>query len=122
MGSIRDRIKNLSDEFWHGMRIAHQSKMDHFLSDLGAALLQEDDFNYLISAAGFIKSACLTLFCVNKQFEPSHRAYYKQVLELKELPDSFRAYFETFLRTDSDTSMERKFSLAQRMAKGIIAL
>jgi hypothetical protein len=119
---IRKRLTALGDEFWNSMRMAHESKMEHFLSDLGAAVLQGDDFFYLISAAGFIKNACLTLFCVSRRFEPSHRAYYNQALDLKELPDSFRAYFETFLRPDPDTTMERKFSLAQYIARGIISL
>ena len=119
---IRARLGNLEDEFWQIMRYAHESKMEHFLSDLGAAVMQEDDFFYLISAAGFIKNACLTLFCINKHFEPSHKAYYKLVLGLKELPDSFPAYFETFLRSDPEVTMDRKLSLAQFIAKGIVAL
>ena len=119
---IRQRLGNLSDEFWQIMRNAHESKMEHFLSDLGAALIQGDDFFYLISAGGFIKDACLTLFCINRRFEPSHRAYYKQVLELKKLPDSFPGYFETFLGQDPDLTMERKFSVAQLMAREIVSL
>ena len=119
---IRRRLSSLKDEFWQSMRNAHESKMEHFLSDLGAALIQGDDFFYLISAAGFIKSACITLFCINRRFEPSHRAYYKQALELKKLPDSFPAYFETFLRPDSEITMERKHSVAQLMAREIVAL
>jgi hypothetical protein len=119
---IRARLENLGDEFWQIMRVAHESKMEHFLGDLGAALMRGDDFFYLISSAGFIKNACLTLFCMNRRFEPSHRAYYRQVLALKELPDSFRSYFETFLRSDPEITMERKFSLAQLIAKGIVSL
>ena len=119
---IRRRLKNLGNEFWQIMRHAHQSKMEHFLSDLGAACMQGDDFFYLISAAGFIKNACLALFCINRRFEPSHRAYYSQVLKLKELPDSFPAYIETFLRFDPELTMERKYSLAQYIARGIVSL
>ena len=122
INKIHARLENLGNEFWQDMRNAHESKMEHFLNDLGAALIQRDDFFYLISAAGFIKTACLTLFSINRRFEPSHRAYYKQVMELKELPDSFRSYFETFLRPDPEITMERKFSLAQLMAKGIVSL
>jgi len=119
---IRRRLSALSDDFWQSMRNSYQSKMEHYLSDLGAALLQEDAFFYLVSSVGFIKYACLTIFCVNRCFEPSHRAYYKKVLELKELPESFRVYLESFLRVDSEITRERKFSLAQLMARGIIAL
>ena len=120
--AVREKIEELGDEFWQGMRMANESKMEHFLSDLGAAAIQEDDFNYLISAAGFIKSACLTLFCINQRFEPSHRAYYKQVMKLPILPETFKAEFESFLRQESGVGMERKFALAKIIARGIIAL
>ena len=120
--NIRRRLENLGDEFWQIMRNAHESKMEHFLSDLGAAVMQEDEFFYLISSAGFIKNVCLTLFCINRRFEPSHRAYYKQVLELKALPDSFPAYFESFLRADAELTMERRHSIAQFITKGIVSL
>ena len=119
---IRVRLENLGDEFWQSMRNANESKMEHFLGDLGAAFIRGDDFFYLISAAGFIKSACLTLFCINRRFEPSHRAYYKQVLGLKKIPDSFRGYIESFLRMDPEITMERKFALAQLIAREIVSL
>ena len=119
---IRKRMENFSDEFWRLMRNACQSKMEHFLSDLGAAAIHEDDFNYLISQAGFIKSACLTLFCINHRFEPSHRAYFSQVLELPVLPESFRATLKTFLGRDPNVTMERNFQLAKLIARGIVVL
>jgi hypothetical protein len=122
IGGIRARLLDLDAGFWAQLRDINQSKMEHFLGDLGAALIQGDDFYYLISASGFIKFACLTLFCINHSFEPSHRAYYKQVTALPVLPDSFAAQLETFLRDDPDISMERKHSLAQLMAREIVKL
>jgi len=119
---IRERLEKLGDDFWNIMRNIHESKMEHFLNDLGAALMRRDDFFYLISAAGYIKNACLTLFCINRIFEPSHRAYYSKTLELKILPDSFKAYFESFLRSDPELTMERKYSLAQHIAREIVSL
>ncbi|MDR3325611.1 MAG: DUF4037 domain-containing protein [Spirochaetaceae bacterium] len=119
---LRKRLHHLNDAFWRAMRDACQSKMDHFLSDLGAAFIQYDDFCCLISGSGFIKAACLTLFCINKRFEPSHRQYYKQVLELPIQSASFRAQLETFLRTDAESTMERTYSTAKLIARGIVAL
>ncbi|MDR3170085.1 MAG: DUF4037 domain-containing protein [Treponema sp.] len=119
---IRERLLKLGDGFWQQMREANQSKMEHLLSDLGAAFIQEDDFNYCISAAFFIKTACLTLFCINHRFEPSHRAYHNQVLELPVLPASFHTHFEAFIRNDAEMTVKRKYSLAQIIARGIIAL
>jgi hypothetical protein len=119
---IRTRLRSLDAGFWSPVRDASQSKMEHFLNDLGAAMMQMDDFHYLISSSGFIKNACLTLFSINRRFEPSHRAYYKQVVELPVLPESFIAQLETFLREGGENTMERKYSLAQLIARGIVAL
>ncbi|MDR2552037.1 MAG: DUF4037 domain-containing protein [Treponema sp.] len=122
IGRIRERLLALDDVFWNQMRDASQSKMEHYLSDLGAALMHDDDFHYLISSALFIKSACLTLFCINRRFEPSHRGYYRQAVELPVVPESFRAQLETFIKEGPELTMERKYALAQLLAKGIIAL
>jgi len=119
---IRKRLEKLPDQFWTEMRIAVQSKMEHFLSDLGAACFQGDDFHYLIASAGFIKAACLTLFCINRRFEPSHRAYLKQVHELPIMPESFPGEFGTFLKNSAGTSMDTRFSLAKLIAKNIVVL
>ena len=119
---IRDALLNLNDEFWNMMRDAVQSKMEHSLSDLGAAFINDDEFHYLISSALFIKNVCLSLFCINRRFEPSHKAYYKQVLELPRLPDTFAAMIETFLRENEELTMERKYKIAQLMARDVIAL
>jgi hypothetical protein len=119
---IRSRLKHLGDPFWIQMREAHQSKMEHFLSDLGAALIQGDNFHYLISSAGFIKNACEVLFCINHRFEPSHRGFYEQVKTLPKLPDEFISRFESFLANDSEMTAERKYNLAQLIARSIISL
>jgi hypothetical protein len=121
INGVKKRLSNLDGEFWRQMRDASQSKMEHYLSDLGAALIHSDEFHYLISSALFIKSACLNLFSINHRFEPSHRGYYKQVLELPTQPESFNAQLETFLR-EGGLTMERKYSLAQLIARGLIAL
>jgi hypothetical protein len=120
--TIQMRLGALGDDFWSAMRYACQSKMEHFLSDLGAACLEHDDFNYLLSSSGFIKAACLTLFCVNRRFEPSHRAYYSQVRTLPLSTEGFPVQLETFLRTSEDLSREHRYSIAKVIAKGIVAL
>ena len=119
---MRKRLVNLPDVFWKEMRGAAQSKMEHFLSDLGAASFQGDDFHYLQASAGFIKSACLALFSVNRRFEPSHRAYYNQVLELPLLPKTFPAELENFLSHESRATVNRRFTLAKLMAKSIVGM
>ena len=119
---VKNKLLNLNDEFWLLMRDTVQSKMEHYLSDLGAALINNDKFYYLISSSLFIKNACLAVFCINHRFEPSHKAYYKQVLELPVLPESFSAMLETFLRDNEELTMERKYNIAQLIGRSIIAL
>lgn len=120
--AVRKRLSALDSSFWDQMRASNQSKMEHLLNDLGAALFEEDDFHYLISSALFIKTVCLTLFCINHRFEPSHRAYYKQALDLPVLPEGFHAQFDSFLRSDVEMTRTRKYTLAQVMARGVINL
>jgi hypothetical protein len=119
---IKKKLTTLGRDFWEELRGAYQSKMEHCLSDLGAALLADDNFYFLVSSAGFIKMAALTLFCINCRFEPSHRFYYRQVCSLRTLPDSFDAQIETFLSASAEVTMERKYGVAQIIARGIISL
>jgi hypothetical protein len=120
--TIRARLSSADSRFWNRLREMNQSKMEHFLNDLGAALYQEDDFFYLMSSAGFIKYACLTLFCVNRRFEPSHRAYYAQAAALPVQPEGFAAQLESFLDTGSGFTVERRYSLAKLIARSIVRL
>jgi hypothetical protein len=119
---IRERLSGTDDRFWNQLREINQSRMEHFLNDLGAALYQQDNFFYLMSSSGFIKYACLTLFCINRRFEPSHRAYYRQAIELPVLPEGFAAQFESFLNAGADFTAERRYSLAKLIARGIVFL
>ncbi|MDR0494773.1 MAG: DUF4037 domain-containing protein [Treponema sp.] len=122
INDIRKRLENIPEAFWANMRDAAQSKMEHFLSDLGAAAFQGDKFHYQIASAGFIKSACLVLFCINRRFEPSHRAYYNKVLELPVLPPGFNSHFDSFLDIEPGASMEQNFKVAMLIARGIVIL
>jgi hypothetical protein len=120
--AIRAKLANLSDEFWKGIREAVESKMEHYLSDLGAALFANDDYFYLVSLANFIKMACLTLFCINKRFEPSHHYYRAQVTSLAGLPASFATQLEIMLSRNSTVTADRKYSIACLIARGIALL
>lgn len=119
---ITNRLSGLSDSFWIQMRSFYQSTMDHFLADLGASIIQDDPFHYMISASNFIKFSCACLFMENGQFEPSHRGYLDQIAALKTLPDDFTGRFESFLRPDSELPPERKYEIAKLIARSIFSL
>ncbi len=119
---IREDVKQLRDEFWEGLRASVQSRMEHFVSDLGAAVLQNDDLFYLVSAAGFIRSLTSVLFALNRQFEPSARFLAEQTLRLPVLPESFRGRFDSFLRRDSEITRAKKFEIAELLARSVLNL
>lgn len=116
------KLSDLGNSFWSRMRLFYQSTMDHYLSDLGASILRDDAFHYMISASNFIKYACATLFMENGQFEPSHRGYLDQIAALKTLPDDFAGRFESFLRPDSELPPARKYEIAKLIACSIVNL
>lgn len=118
----REMLSRLSDEFWSQVRNIHLAKMEHYLADLGAAMVQDDDFNYLVSAADFIKHACMAVFCINHRFEPSHRYYSAFMQKMETLPDQFMARFDAFLQSGEDMPKDRRFSIAQLIARSILAL
>jgi len=62
------------------------------------------------------------LFCINRRFEPSHRAYYTQVCELPVLPESFCAEFQTFLENTTSDDLDSRFYLAKLIAQKIVML
>ena len=116
------KLSELTDDFWTGMRRFYESTMEHYLSDLGASILREDPFHYMISASNFIKYACAALFMENGQFEPSHRGYLAQMADLKTQPDDFAGRFESFLRPDSELPPARKYEIAKLIARSIVNL
>jgi hypothetical protein len=120
--TLTGRLSGLGEAFWVQMRSFYRSTMDHYLADLGASIVREDPFHYMISASNFIKYVCAALFMENGQFEPSHRGFLTQVNTLKTLPDDFSGRFESFLRPDSELPPARKYEIAKLIARSIVSL
>ncbi|MFP4409687.1 MAG: hypothetical protein ACLFPW_14290 [Spirochaetaceae bacterium] len=114
--------KELPEEFWQFQRSALQLKMEHYLSDLMASVLMDDELFYFVSAAGFIRSLCSVLFAVNHTFEPSGRFLGEKTAELPILPESFAGLFDTFLREDATISRHKRREVAELLARGVISL
>lgn len=117
---VRKSLKELPDEFWTLMIRSSQATMEHYLGDLSAAAVRQDNLFFLISSAGFIKSFLSLLFVINRHFEPSGRMLYEMVRELPELPENFKGRFESFLREDPEFQPARKREIAELLAKSVI--
>ena len=120
--NIRKKLEKMPDRFWEIFREASQSRMEHYLSDLGASVFQKDSLYYKISLAGFLEYACCTLFAINKKFEPSAKKFQELIGKLPVLPAGFMASFDVLLRMDDNLSIERNREVAELLAKGIIGL
>jgi len=119
---MREELKALPASFWSMLASSAQATMEHYLSDLTAAVMHGDRFFYLISAAGFIKSYCSLLFVLNHRFEPSGRVLAERVHELPHLPENFRGRFETFLKEDPEFTPARKREIAELLARGVLPI
>ena len=117
----RRRLAEFPASFWEGLRDSFQSKMEHYLADLGAAAVQDDGFFYLVSLGGFATYAAAVLFMVNRRFEPSHRSIDAHLRALKRVPDDFFGRWETLLRSDMDLSREQKYKVAGLIAKSLVS-
>jgi hypothetical protein len=122
LSGIQGQLKELPDAFWQFLQEATKNAMEHFLSDISAAVIQNDNFFFLISSAGFIKSLCSLLFLINRQFEPSGRRFFEVVRELPDLPENFRGRFESFLRQDPEFTPGRKREIAELLTKSVITM
>ena len=119
---MRGILQNMPPSFWNLLRYSFQARMEHYLSDLGAAALRRDPLFFLVSASGFIRSACSVLFAINRQYEPSVRLLSERVKKLSVLPEPFLGRYDSFLRSDPDLLPDRKREIAELMAKSIINL
>lgn len=115
-------LEDLPDSFWSMLRDTSQIKMEHYLSDLGAAVFREDRLYYYVSISGFLRGVCKTIFAVNKEFEPSPRMFTQKVTSLAILPPGFEANYNSLLREDRELDPGRKWEIAQLLAKGILDL
>lgn len=118
----RNQLRQVPDQFWRFLSDATQATMEHYLSDLTAAVIRDDRLFYMISCAGFIKSLLSLLFVVNRRFEPSGRKLYEEVWRLPQLPENFKGRFESFLRDSPEFPPSRKQEIAKLLAKSTVLM
>lgn len=120
----RREIAELSPGFWEGLREACQSKMEHYLSDLGAASCSDDGYFYSVSLAGFVRYTAASLFMANKRLEPSHRDISEKLRSLPSLPPDFLERWDGLikpgLQPGIDQNAMRTYKLAELIALSVI--
>ncbi|MDR1625072.1 MAG: DUF4037 domain-containing protein [Spirochaetia bacterium] len=119
---MRKKLGTMPQSFWDRVRDVFQSRMEHCLSDLGAASMRNDELFFHISIANFLQGVCSVLFAINRRFEPSFRLFSGQVKSLPTLPESFAALFDSLLRSNSDFSYSQKYKIAELLTKSTLNL
>lgn len=119
---IRGDLEGFPDAAWEALRDGFCAKMEHYLSDVGAASFLEDKFFLLLSEAGFMRYTAASLFMVNRHFEPSHREIEDQLRNLPKLPEGFCAGWEALLQKDCEIPAPKRFEIARSLAGSVLAL
>ena len=122
LDKIRDRLKNISDEFWNKIKEQSRFSLDYSLNNMGAAVYRGDHYFFNVSASRFIQGLCCFLFETNKKFEPAARYLHKYIRGLEIKPEGFNGRFDSLIRLDIELTPEQKYEIAKLIAKSISAL
>jgi len=119
---ILKKLDNLPDAFWSTWIDSCHRRIDHFLGDLGAAVMKNDLLYFRLSLSGFLRVIVEALFAVNHMFESGPRVFTASLGLMETLPEGFEASWGSLLREDESLPPYRKKEIADILARGIFAL
>ncbi len=122
INGVLEKLDNLPNSFWIQWVESCNRRIDHLLSDLGAASLKGDALYFNLSLSGFLKTIAEVLFAVNHVFEPGPRDYTASLGLLEVLPEGFEANWGSLLREDAELPRDRKREIAELLARGVFSL
>ena len=117
--AIQEQFSKLGEAFWGQLFKYNIYKIEHYLTDLGSAVMKHDDFFFLVSLSGFMTSCASALFARNHEWFPYYRKLNEYLCKLKVVPENFSRYWNDILNTGKLTQ-EKRYQLAQLLAKEII--
>ena len=118
----REKLSALPDEAWTALGDSFRSKMEHYLSDMGAASFSGDRYFLLLSEAGFLRYAAASIFMENRKFEPSHRDIDDQLRELVLVPEGFWQAWDAILQKEREIPAPKRFEIARILANSVYSL
>ena len=119
---IRTSLESFPDAAWETLADNFSAKMEHFLSDMGAASFSDDQFFLLLSEAGFMRYAAASIFMVNKEFEPSHRDIEGHLRNLATMPEGFWPLWDALLQKECEMPRSKRFDAARMLASSVLSL
>ncbi|MEE8440910.1 MAG: DUF4037 domain-containing protein [Spirochaetia bacterium] len=122
IANIRKALADLPDEFWKSLRESQLARAEHTYADLSAAAYRNDELFFVVSAGRYIRSLAGLLFAINRRFQPSYRLLTDELFNLTQLPESFPARLETFIRQDGSMTVQQRRELAELMITSVLSL
>jgi len=122
LSQARTRLETFPPQAWEALRDSFSTKMEHYLSDMGAASFSGDKFFLLLSEAGFLRYAAASVFMTNRQFEPSHRDIEDHLRALPCLPEGFWPAWDALLQKEKDLPAARRFEIARGFASVVYSV
>jgi len=119
---MRSNLTNFPEEAWNTLFDSFAAKMEHYLSDFGAASVSGNQFFRLMSHSGFLRYAGASVFMFNHVFEPSHAEFESQLKAQPRLPANFVNLWDSIAGEKNDISEFKKFELARLLAREIFEL
>lgn len=115
--TCREKMEKLPDSFYSVIARRQVASLEHVVSDMGAAIVKEDELFFHISMGRFLEYTLETLYSLNKKLDPGPRA--RAVDHLTSLPESFRTRLEILIQDQSSFSPRQKFEIAELVATSL---
>lgn len=122
IGGMRTTLETMPSSVWDALFDSFCTKMEHYLSDMGAAVFSADRYFLLVSQAGFMRYAAAGAFMANRRFEPSHRDIETQLRSLPKIPEGFWPLWEGLLAMETARDRQKRFENARTLARLVLSL
>lgn len=119
---MRSALTTFPEAAWQALYESFASKMEHYLSDMGAASFSDDKYFLLLSESGFLRYAAASILMINRKFEPSHRDIEEALRASGRLPEGFWASWNTLLQKEREVPAQKRFEIARLLAGAIFSL
>ncbi len=118
---IKTKLLELPESFWNMLAKANLATMEHYLVDLQSAVMERDNYFFIVSISGFLKTLCSLIFIINHEFEPPRRNIERKIKCLNILPEHFMSRFNSLIAGEEEITSERKADIAELLAKSMIS-
>jgi hypothetical protein len=122
IGEAREKLSNFPNDAWIALGDSFRFKMEHYLSDMGAASFSGDKYFLLLSESGFLRYAAASIFMENRRFEPSHRDIEDQLRALPRIPEDFWPAWDAILQKEREIPASKRFEVARLLANSVYSL